>query len=292
MKTKLILYISLFLLVVFYLLSFLNFDEKKYNKSVETAFLNSKYLNTIDEITIKKDKDEFSLLKKNNVWIGNKNNNEFPVDQKIVEKSLKSLINIRKMYKISDNINTYSSFSLDNSSCFEVSCMNNDKLYTRFYVGKLDFSNSKRFVLTDKSTIVYKTEANFEDLLQLENRFWYDPYIIPQNLYETSENVIQKISASTKNKSVSFDNKEIYSGDFKLLELRHGEITTETTSNPSELFMNVEYSNGKVLVLKFVPYTQDSYIIFYTDNKTWKYSVFVSSWTYNRILDACGLNNK
>ena len=59
MKTKLILYCTLILLVIFYLLSFLNFDEKKYNKYVETAFLNSKYLNTIDEITIKKNKDEF-----------------------------------------------------------------------------------------------------------------------------------------------------------------------------------------------------------------------------------------
>ena len=79
--------------------------EKKYNKYVETAFLNSKYLNTIDEITIKKNKDEFSLLKKNNVWIGKKYNNEFPVEQKLVEKSLNNLIKIRKMYKISDNIN-------------------------------------------------------------------------------------------------------------------------------------------------------------------------------------------
>ena len=80
MKNKLILYFTLILLVIFYLLSFLNFDEKKYNKYVETAFLNSKYLNTIDEITIKKNKDEFSLLKKNNVWIGKKYNNEFPVE--------------------------------------------------------------------------------------------------------------------------------------------------------------------------------------------------------------------
>ena len=274
MKTKLILYFTLILLVILYLFSFLNFEEKKYNKYVETAFLNSKYLNTIDEITIKKNKDEFSLLKKNNVWIGKKYNNEFPVEQKLVEKSLNNLIKIRKMYKISDNINTYSSFNLDSSSCFEILCKNSDKIFTQFYVGKSDFSNSKRFVL------------------QLETRFWNDPYIIPQNLYETSENVIQKISASTKSESVSFSNKEVNSSDFKLLELRHGEITSETCNNQTELLMNVEYSNGKVLVLKFVPYTQDSYIIFYSDDKTWKYSAFVSSWTYNRILDTCGLNNK
>lgn len=292
MKTKLILYFTLILLVIFYLLSFLNFDEKKYNKYVETAFLNSKYLNTIDEITIKKNKDEFSLLKKNNVWIGKKYSNEFPVEQKFVEKSLNNLIKIRKMYKISDNINTYSSFNLDSSSCFEILCKNSDKICTQFYVGKSDFSNSKRFVLTSKSTVVFKTEANFEDLLQLETRFWNDPYIIPQNLYETSENVIQKISASTKNKSVSFSNKEVNSSDFKLLELRHGEITSETCNNQTELLMNVEYSNGKVLVMKFVPYTQDSYVIFYTDDISWKYSAFVSSWTYNRILETCGLNKE
>ena len=110
--------------------------------------------------------------------------------------------------------------------------------------------------------------------------------------HKRAENVIQKISASTKNKSVSFNNKEIYSADFKLLELRHGEITSVTCNNQTELLMNVEYSNGKVLVLKFVPYTQDSYVIFYTDDKTWKYSAFVSSWTYNRILETCGLNKE
>ena len=142
MKTKLILYFTLILLVIFYLLSFLNFDEKKYNKYVETAFLNSKYLNTIDEITIKKNKDEFSLLKKNNVWIGKKYNNEFPVEQKLVEKSLNNLIKIRKMYKISDNTNTYSSFNLDSSSCFEILCKNSDKICTQFYVGKSDFSGN------------------------------------------------------------------------------------------------------------------------------------------------------
>ena len=76
------------------------------------------------------------------------------------------------------------------------------------------------------------------------------------------------------------------------MELRHGEITSETCNNQTELLMNVEYSNGKVLVLKFVPYTQDSYIIFYSDDETWKYSAFVSSWTYNRILETCGLNKE
>ena len=54
MKTKLILYFTLILLVILYLFSFLKIKKKKYNKHVETAFLNSKYLNTIDEITIKK----------------------------------------------------------------------------------------------------------------------------------------------------------------------------------------------------------------------------------------------
>ena len=85
MKTKLILYFTLILLVILYLFSFLNFDEKKYNKYVETAFLNSKYLNTIDEITIKKNNDEFSLLKKNNMWIGKKITMNFLLNKSLLK---------------------------------------------------------------------------------------------------------------------------------------------------------------------------------------------------------------
>ena len=294
MKIRISLFVILFILIFAYIFSFFNFNEKKYNKYFETVFLNNKYENKIDEISIKNNNTEFLLIKRNNVWVGKNIYYEFPVDQKLVENSLEKLKKIRKMYKISDNIKDYSSFSLDSSSCVEISCKSDKNILSKFYVGKLDFSNSKRFILIDKSTCVFKTDADFEDLLQLDYKHLSDPYIIPRNLYVSFENEIQKISISSKLKTISLVNNtsiDNYNDKlYKLMELRHGELCFIENIYNSELFINVEYSNGNILSIKFYPNESGNYLVLYDDNKFWKYSVSISNWTFRRILDVCGLN--
>lgn len=279
--------LTLILAVIF----FFSFIPKQNEKSMQTAILNPKYVEKIDSIILSKNDKELELFKQNNLWKGKSKEIIFPVEQKQIENFIKKLKKIRKVYKISDNITNFQTFSLDENSAFILSYSGKDVPKTTLLIGSQDFSKTMIHIRSKDSPSILKTEDDFSVYLHNETRFWLDPYIIPKNLNSSTNLDIQKVSLilNGKRKTLIPNTEKSQINIEKFLELRHGSLLNEIQQKNLLCTVEIEETSLGLFSIDFYEYNSQDVALVYRLDLSWNYQVLISNWTYSKILELFGL---
>ena len=157
------------------------------------------------------------------------------------------------------------------------------------HFGNQNYIKTRRYVRFEDLTGVFETENDFDIYLNVNENFWSDPYLVPQNIDgKISADDIQMISAG---KNILYAG----SSDFavktkKLISLRHGTLYYgEIIPDQKLLSIKIEKGNGFEITADIYPYNDD-YAVFYHFRNTisgekydYNYKVLISSWTFETI---------
>lgn len=290
------------LTVFFGIIFFLSFlPSKNSEKGAKTAILNPKYEQQIDSIVLSKNGKEIKLLKENNIWKGSVSSNYykesknfsekkeiiFPVEQKFVENLIGKLKKIRILYKNSDNLTTFQSFSLDDSSSFLISYSGKNCPSASIFFGKQDFSKTMIYMRMNENQSVFKTEDDFSAFLKNDSRFWIDPYIIPRNITDSAKKIeLQKVSFISKGmrKNLIPNTEKSQASIENLQELRHGAVYTDVVPQKFIGTLQIESDELNKFSIDFYEHNEQDIVIFYNLDSFY-YGTLVSNWTYSKILE-------
>jgi hypothetical protein len=290
-KNSKILKYAAILLITLYAVSFLpGVRRDNSEKYIQSSLMNKKYENMLLEITISEKNNSVRLYRRNtaDVWEGECNRTVFPVDNKQIQTFITRLTKIRNMYKISDNKKRWSYFFLVDQSAVTVVYKINENMSTKLYFGGQNFTKTRRYIRSGNNVSSYEIDSDLDFFLTTKTSFWYDPYIIPQNVTASlSEYNIQSVRANGilyTQKSIDFKEKSR-----RLSELRHGEITTVPQNEKSVYTFEIESGDG--INISIQTYEADEgKILAYTFTNTldgrkydYTYAVMVSNWTFCRI---------
>lgn len=292
-KKDKVLYISVFLLLILYLLSFvkssLTKDKREYIKS---SMINAKYKESIYQIDLYNIKGNISLKKINdgkNAWweVSQKDLFFSPADSAKVEKMINKLIKVRNMYKLSDKIYENSAFGLSDSNAFHLKYYFSDGFHDLTF-GNQDFSLTGRYIMTDKNTRVYEINNDMDFYLSSNLQSWTEPFLISQQILgKITKSDIQSTKTYSKGRSSSISDID------KLLELRTGGIIPNNfaAENASpDYSLNIEIGNKSQIIINIFPTDKETDFAVETryinpDKSSKSYWSSISSWTYNKIKE-------
>lgn len=285
MKNKILIAFTIILAVLFPF-SFLLERKSNQIKTYETAFLNPKNINSVQNIKLSDTERELSLLNKNGIWSGKFSSSDkemiFYAEQQTVKNFIKNLSSIKKLYLSSSN----SKLLNDSNWNFKISYILQNGIETEILIGKTDISKSKRFIKLPSKMEIYKTDANFEPFLSTDANFWVCPNLLPSaDKNEITEEKIQRITFVHKGKkTVLLPGTEKFSEQAeKLLSLRHGKLSDEVFSKIMSDTIEIETEDNKVTRIKIQPKDEDFLVQYELDGKF--YTAEISLWTYNKIIE-------
>ena len=272
------------ILTALYVLSFTrSCTSKDSREKVKTALVNQKYKDSITSIELSDSTGSLILKYNGSFWtVGN-----LPASTERIQKFIENLINVRNLYKISDEITDKSSFGLTTGTEFHLRYYTGDSFHELIF-GNQDFSLSSRYLMTEKSTQVYEIDTLLDTYLTTSIQNLAEPYLI-------SQTVLGKIKTQAVQRTQIKDVQ-------KLLELRHGGVPDETellnilnnsadSENP-DTAITLELGNKNEIELKIYKTTNENEFIVRTDYKKQNgessvYTAYskISAWTYNKIKE-------
>jgi len=290
MKNKLkliILYSTVIILTILYILSFTQKRDRR--KSVKTALVNSKNLDSIYKIELKNNNELLELEKINDLWFLD----AYPADSERVKAFLKDLTQIRSLYKLKDNLSRNTSYGLNDGSEFILRYYYNDTAAELIF-GKNDFSQTSRYLMTGKSTAIYELDNSLDKYLSCSRQLWADPYLISQNILGKIEaDLFQSIKVSFQNQ-ITYKNPEekdwIYNIN-KLLALRHGAFDNAFNEGLIEMKLEIELGNKNQIILEIASAeNKQEYFVksqYFNNTQRENYTTYskISLWTYNKIKE-------
>lgn len=273
-----ILYFIVILLFILFILSFTkSYNNTDKRKIINTALVNQKYKQEISKFEFTKDDNTLILEKIDDIWWIVDSNNSIPADSTKIQNLLTDLIKVRKMYKISDKNSKKAAYGVTDSSTFKVKYYYTNGQHELFF-GSQDFSQTSRYLMTDKNTIIYEIDSTLDIYLSCSELSWCEPYII-------SQNILGNINSEDIQNSKITDKQ-------KLLNLRHGGFPNfETTLiTKREYQINLELGNKTNIQMEiFATNLESQYIVkcIYTNQYNKKYTTLtkISEWTYNTIKE-------
>ena len=291
-KKELILPAFTLLSILLFGVSFIpGISRVKKEKSTNFSIIDSKNSNEILQIDLISSNGGVSIFKNNGTWKGKEivqiEQNytfDFLADGAQIEKFINKLKNNRKMYNILYSKSDLESNYVNLSNSFVINVKDSVDQETTLIIGKSDFSQNNRFIKINNQEQIKKIEWNdLDPFMHSEPSFWYDPYIIPRNLYSTNTPVsITRVVFNLPELKKTYTNFET---DFsKLLELRHGALFKGTTENLKSIgFIKIETEDLKEILLSFYQYTEDQVVLDYNLSKDSNYKVYLSSWTFEKL---------
>lgn len=295
--------IAAFLLIL-YLFSFTSVigkTDKK--KSITTALVNKNNLPEISVFELSDNKNTIYITQKNNLWYvtDDSTGQKFlPGDSDIINLFINYLCEERKIYKITDKIPEKNDFGFTNENLFSIKYYLNDGNFYVLNFGKMDFTKSYRYFMSNKKLTVYEIESNFNEFLSTNIQNWAEPFIISKTIANISDTEdIQKITSTYQNnKSVLTQNSDDFvSKTAKLLELRHGGIGDSSNFNrdfstEDSLIIQIELGNKSSINMCILESTmrekEYDIKIEYKDERMGVSNLFYSKcslWTYNKIKE-------
>ncbi|MCK9168961.1 MAG: DUF4340 domain-containing protein [Treponema sp.] len=258
-------------------------------KHFQSALMNKKYENILTEIEIAGENTSLKLYRRNenDLWKGVSNGSVFPVDNGQIQAFISSFTKVRNMYKISDSEKKWDFFSLSAQHSVVIVYKLNNDMSTKIYFGGQNFLKNRRYLRIDNKISSYEIDSDLDVYLTTKESFWYDPYIIPQNVTASSIEDIQSIRINGmiyNQKTDDFEEKCT-----KLLELRHGEIASIPNDGKKVYLIEVESGDGLYICIQ-VYKTAEGKILLYTFKNTldgkkydYNYAVKISNWTFEKI---------
>ena len=289
-KNKILCIISGIFVFIFILTCIPGVGKSKSEKYSQICLVNPKSKELISSIEFQNNQTGIKLFRENNIWKGTEliekeDSVIFPVDNKQIESFIEKLINNRKMYKSVDEKSLNSVNQTQNSEDFYIFIEISGNKPVKLKVSSTDFSQKNRYIKNLSDNKNSKIEwSDLDPFMHTEPRFWYDPYIIPRNIFEDDQNLqIDRVIQNINNKKKVLTDSE---ADFSYLkELRHGSLYAKSTSNLRTAgSYRVEYSDGNYITLNFYRYSDEDIVIEYFLPGKWNYKVFISQWTFERLL--------
>lgn len=294
-KTDKILCITAAVLSVLYALSFVKSCSTGKRDSIKTALVNPKYSNTISTIELVSANEYIVLSKKNtsfgDFWTISSPNSNFsiPADSKKVQKLIENLTTIRNMYKLSDSLEKNNSFGLTDNNTFCISYNFDDGMRSIFF-GNQDFSQTSRYLMTDKNTTVYEIDDSMDLFLSASVQNWSDPLIVSTEIFgATDESDVQRTSVAVAGKVLKISDCQ------KFLQLRHGGLASsaliESASKTADTIITLELGNKTAVQISIYQTASESEFLVKTEylnsSSSSVYTSYskISLWTYNKIKE-------
>lgn len=281
-------------LLFLYILSFINSPSKDKRKTVDTALINPKYKNEIDQIGITNKGQTLNFSKNKNFWVLENYNQDslakLPADSSKLENMINQFSSICKAVIISEKNNDLNNFGLDSEDLFTISFYSKGTICSEINFGTQDFSQSKRYVKSGNNDSVFEVEDIYSSFLSVSQIAWTDPLIISQQILgKINTEDVQRIVLDSKSYLPGNENFSDYVS--KLLSLRHGGVVSKGSFDIDKLITNIklELGNRNEIELKIFPSTiEGEYIVaitYYDFNSSSKYSFYenISSWTYSKL---------
>lgn len=297
-----VLSLTLIVLVLIYILSFISLKNSSKHNTVTTALLNPKY--EISEVNIyHKDYGNLSLHNYADFWGAEFYNNQdyiyFAADSKQVNDFIKKAQQIVDLDKITQSKKDIFSLYDLTDNAVTVSFYDGDKnCVSKIYFGALNKTMDKIFLRTDKNMSVYAMDSKIIDYLDPSIKNWTEQNLIPQGISHNLE--YSKIQNFTYTEN-SLTKKAGDKAKEKITALRFSEILTDFSAQQKSLELNIAEGNGTEYKLSFYPAETligDCYIydikikpaVTYPDEqkefiKKLNYSGAISLWTYNSITE-------
>ena len=233
---KLLTKILIFSLILFLFSLFFQKNRRNAPKSIESALLNPKYKNEVNqiEIQIPSQNGAITLKKQGDFWLLVNNADEGKTeittfaDKKLVTSLIEKACEIRKLYQISDKESDFDQLKTSENTGSTITFIgNNDKMYTKLHFGSANPLKNRTFVRSQGSKITYETENDLSHFLNSDTNYWSEGEIL-SGIISRGANLVE-ISFEEKSTKSSLNEK---SPDFaakstSLLSLRHGSIKGE-----------------------------------------------------------------
>ena len=311
--SKLLIGLTVFLTILYFLSFTKSCSSSDKREKVRTALVNQKYKDKINEITLQDAGASIELKNTGDFWTVAKITEsqkgplqlriDLPASQERINNLLEELIKVRNLYKISDKISKNSSLGLTNGTEFHIrytftgdTSEDTRESFHELIFGNQDFSLSSRYMMSDKSTQVYEIDASMDNYLTTSIQSWAEPYIISREVLNLE---IQSITASyTDEKGHKLINKidGKSSGVNKLLDLRHGGLPAsdqilDMKDIENSFRLEIENGDKTFIKLNIKPFDSgENYLVktVYYDSEGWAlYNSYctISRWTYNKIKE-------
>lgn len=277
------------ILAILYLLSFTkSCSSSDKREKVKTALVNQKYKDSIKSFELSDSSGTIELTKNGSFWTIN----SIPASSERIEKFLNELITIRNLFKISDKISATSTFGLTNGTEFHLRYFT-DEGFHELVFGNQDYSLTSRYMMSEKNTQVYEIDDSLDLYLTTSIQSWAESYLISREASTSTD--IQSISVLYQD-SEGHSRKGSISDSQKLLDLRHGEIPSESEYFLTEIqtpLMEIQIENGdkSSIILKIfqADSQSNSFIVkseyYKAASKYYSSYSKISSWTYNKIKE-------
>lgn len=295
LKNK-ILYILIIILTFSYVISFTKSCTSKDKRIiVETALVNQKNLNNINQILLADNKTAQTILleKSENIWLVN----GIPANKTKVLSFLEDLTKVRKLYKHSESLKQENGFGLNDGTEFAIRYWISDSQMYDIFTGKTDFSGNYRYLMTGKNLTVYEIETDFDKYLSSLVQSWNDPFIISQSvLGKISDSDVDSVITTYNNqtKIIKSATSGFKTSVSKLLELRNGgPFYSEKKSE--NVLIKIQLNLGNKDTVEITVFASDEsseqeFLVkseYYdeSENKKYSYDEKISFWTYNKIKE-------
>lgn len=289
MKKNRLLYISVLILLLLYVLSFVKGCSKAHErKEIKTALVNPGNLDSITEINIYDAGNLITIVKAGNYWKAKDGRSDYylPVSSSKMNNMLNNLTSIRNMYKLSDNFSQNNSFGLTDSATVHLRYTYSQGARELLF-GNYDFSQNYRYMMTDRNTTVYEVNSSLDNYLSTSIQNWNEPYLI-------SQEVLGKITEADIQSALFYENNS--SGGSiadltKLLELRHGGTAASAPAGTPDSTLVLEIGNKNRVEMAFYfsresgDYTVKTTYYDYSRNNKQDFYSRISQWTYNKIRE-------
>ncbi|MDE5899472.1 MAG: DUF4340 domain-containing protein [Treponemataceae bacterium] len=253
----------------------------------ETAVLNRKYAASVSRVMLEQADGRLVLSKdaEAGVWRGSDGTSEFPADAERMARFLERLQAVRTWCRVADGPGAAAEFGLSEEERFTLSYWTDGDAGApaSLFIGASDFSKTMRFVQAGGDAAVYRMEVDFDGFLHTEPRYWYDPYLVPRNLFSPASGTIARISVAADGRTFSVLDAP------RLSELRHGALCPSLPEGGAVLSLAVEVAAGGTVFLAVHPHPSGDFAVSCRAAPDWNYAVFISSWTYGKLREILGI---
>jgi len=157
-------FLSIFLILLALPKIFIN-SKGKNIKSMESALLNTKYVNQINSIYLGDSVDSLHFSKQNDTWVCSYGDFSFYADSKIISDLISNFSKKITLIKVSSNYKDLKNYGLEESNAFNISFYNEDLAgnkteYSSIYFGIENSDRTMIYIRNNRKPDVY-TMKNF-----------------------------------------------------------------------------------------------------------------------------------
>ncbi len=263
-------------------------------KTTKTALLNPQHAPLVNHISLhfEKPTQKLELIKNSSGYIGIYNDIQFPVNTTKVSEFLRLSSATIEAEIISNEIEDHVTFGvLDNSSVQKVvSFIGGDdssrNIYSQIYFGETDFTGTRRYVRSAKSSTILAIQDNFYSFLTPAPSAWVDSKIIPHILRENfSEENIASVSFTdgTIKKTIASGDSSFESSVKTIFSLQSANVVNikELSELHAQYELAITSFAGKIITVPI--YSMGDSYIFAPNNASLFYGLDISEYTFSTL---------